>query len=101
MFRPEIVGEAEEQGAVFGTYRFAFDNPADRAAAHFPLLAAVGIGDLAFLEKQLPADQFDVVEAIVLATLLDHFRDQVEDEGRMDSEASAVADASVQKYAFF
>lgn len=66
---------------MLGPYRFAFDNPADRAAAHLPLLLAVGISDLVILEKQLLADQFDVVEAIVLATLLNHFSDQVEDKG--------------------
>jgi hypothetical protein len=47
------------------------------------------------LEKQLLADQFDVVEAIVLATLLNHFSDQVEDKGGMNPEAFAVTDASV------
>lgn len=66
---------------MLGPYRFAFDNPADRAAAHLPLLLAVGISDLVILEKQLLADQFDVVRAIVLATLLNHFSDQVEDKG--------------------
>ena len=50
---------------------------------------------LAILEKQLLTDQFDVVEAIVLATLLDHFRDQVEDKGGMNPEAFAVTDASI------
>ena len=95
MLRFEIVGKTEKQGAVLGPYRFAFDNPADRAAAHLPLLLTVGISDLAILEKQLLTDQFDVVEAIVLATLLDHFRDQVEDKGGMNPEAFAVTDASV------
>ncbi len=80
---------------MLGPYRFAFDNPADRAAAHLPLLLAVGISDLVILEKQLLADQFDVVEAIVLATLLNHFSDQVEDKGGMNPEAFAVTDASV------
>ena len=51
MLRFEIVGKTEKQGAVLGPYRFAFDNPADRAAAHLPLLLAVGISDLAILEK--------------------------------------------------
>ena len=40
---------------MLGPYRFAFDNPADRAAAHLPLLLAVGISDLVILEKQLLA----------------------------------------------
>ena len=80
---------------MFGSYCFAFDNPADCAAAHLPFLLAVGISDLVLLEKQLLTDQFDVVEAIVLATLLNHFRDQIEDKGRMDPEAFAVTDASV------
>ena len=75
MFRFEIVGKAEKQGTVFGTYRLPFDNLADRAPTHLSPLLAVGIGDPAILEKQLFADQFDVIETIVLATLLDHLRD--------------------------
>ena len=59
------------------------------------IVQAVGISDLVILEKQLLADQFDVVEAIVLATLLNHFSDQVEDKGGMNPEAFAVTDASV------
>ena len=95
MLRFEIVGEAEKQSAVLGAYCFPLDDPADCAAAYLPLLAAIEISDLVLAEKQSLTDQFDIIEAIVLATFLDHFRDQVEDKRRMHSEAFAVTDASI------
>lgn len=95
MFRFEIVGKTEKQGAVFGPDRLPLDNLADRTASHLSLLLAVGIGDLAILEKQLFTDQFDVIKTIILAAFFDHLRDQIENKGGMNPEAFAVTDAPV------
>ena len=96
----EIVGQAKEQSAVFRLDRFPLNDLPDRTAAQPAFLPAIGISDPIVAKKKLLTDQFDIVEAVIGTTFLDHFRNQVEDKRGMDAETLAVTDASIEKYAF-